>query len=571
MSRPQNSFWPDGVPETIEPPGSSLFSNLLNSANRQPDKAALYFMGRTYSYGELLQTAERMAARLWKLGVQSGDRVVVNMQNCPQLIIAHFAVFRANAIVVPVNPMSRADELLHYIVDSGSRVVIASADVAEQVAAADEKLGHPNKLRSMIVTRYTDAFDPDGKDVPVTPPAWKSWLYAEPELSRLTAGDVMSWSEAVDNQLPLPEIRIGANDLAILPYTSGTTGAPKGCMHPHRTVNFNAMGMAIWTRVAAESVCLVAAPMFHVTGMISVMQASIFAGASMVLMPRWDRQAAGALISQLRVTHWINVPTMVVDLLSCPDIASMDLSSLRFIGGGGAAMPQAVAQKLLEQFGLRYCEGYGLTEAAAATHFNPLDRPKQQCMGIPYIGCDARIIDPERRDELPAGEQGEIVIHGPFLFQGYWGQPDATSDILIDIDGRSFLRTGDLGYVDEDGYFYLTDRLKRMINASGFKVWPAEVETLMFRHPAIQEACVVSRHDDYRGESVKAFVVLRSSHSGEVTEKDIIGWCRENIAVYKAPSSIEFLDVLPKTASGKVLWRLLQEREDRTQSEAIRQ
>jgi fatty-acyl-CoA synthase len=561
MSRPCNEFWPAGVPATLEPPAGSLFANLEASAKRSPDKAALHFMGRTYSYWSVLTQAERLAARLFELGVEPGDRVLVNMQNCPQLIIAHFAVLRANAVVVPVNPMSRADELAHYISDSGARLAIVSLDVAAQVTAADQRVEPARKLRSLIVTRYADAFDPDSEDVSSVPEAWLSWLLADGDPPHLESGDVVTWNAAIENGLPLPEVRAEANDLAVLPYTSGTTGKPKGCMHPHRTVNFNAIGMSIWCRVTSEAVSLVAAPMFHVTGMISVMHASVVAGASMVLMPRWDRQVAASLIPRWRITHWINVPTMVVDLLSNSDLSSVDLSSLRFIGGGGAAMPQAVAQHLLEQFGLRYCEGYGLTEAAAATHFNPLNRPKQQCMGIPYIGCDARVIDPQTLEELPVGEQGEIVLHGPFVFQGYWGLPSATRAVLLEIEGRNFLRTGDLGYADEEGYFFLTDRLKRMINASGFKVWPAEVETFMFQHPAIQEACVVGCRDDYRGESVKAFVVVRSSHVGKVTDSELISWCRENMAVYKAPMSIEFLDALPKTASGKVLWRVLQDRQ----------
>jgi fatty-acyl-CoA synthase len=212
-------------------------------------------------------------------------------------------------------------------------------------------------------------------------------------------------------------------------------------------------------------------------------------------------------------------------------------------------------------YGLAYCEGYGLTETAAPSHQNPVDHPKQQCLGIPFMSTDARVVDPETLKEVPQGEQGEIVIHGPEVFQGYWKRPDATEAAFFELDGKRFFRSGDLGRVDEDGYFFITDRLKRMINASGFKVWPAEVEALMFRHPAIQEACVIATRDAYRGESVKAVVVLRPSHQGQVSEQDIIDWCRDNMAVYKVPRVVQFADSLPKSGSGKVMWRQLQEAE----------
>ena len=266
------------------------------------------------------------------------------------------------------------------------------------------------------------------------------------------------------------------------------------------------------------------------------------------------------MISRWKVTSWTNIPTMVIDLLGSPNFASFDLSSLTGIGGGGAAMPQAVAQRLLEQYGLHYVEGYGLTETAAPSHNNPADHPKQQCLGIPIFGTDSRVVDPETLAEMPQGEQGEIIIHGPQVFQGYWGQPEATARSFVEFEGKQFFRSGDLGRVDEDGYFFITDRLKRMINASGFKVWPAEVEALMFRHPAIQEACIISTKDAYRGESVKAVVVLRATHKA-TTEQNIIDWCRDTMAVYKVPRVVQFVDVLPKSGSGKVMWRALQEAE----------
>ena len=224
-------------------------------------------------------------------------------------------------------------------------------------------------------------------------------------------------------------------------------------------------------------------------------------------------------------------------------------------------MPQAVAQRLWEQYGLRFAEGYGLTETAAPSHSNPPDATKQQCLGVPFISVDSRVVDPLTLEEMPQGEQGEIVMCGPQNFSGYWKRPEATAAAFFERDGKRFFRSGDLGRVDEDGYFFMTDRLKRMINASGFKVWPAEVEMLMFKHPAIQEACIISTQDAYRGESVKAVVVLRAAAKGNTSEADIINWCKDNMAAYKYPRVVQFVDALPKSGSGKVMWRSLQEAE----------
>ena len=561
MDRPHHKFWPARLPHSMRPPATSLWHNLAVSALRYPGKACIVFFGRVYSYADVVGLAERLAARLASLGVAKGDRVMLDMQNCPQLLIAHFAILRANAVVVPVNPMNRAEELKHYIADPDARVAITTGDLAAEVAKANDALPPAERLRHLIVTQFTDCFDPASPDADALPPAWNDWLLTRHPLPSVAGASVTAWTDALDNELPVPALTTGLDDLAILPYTSGTTGLPKGCMHLHRSIMHNAVASATWGNGTAENVTLLVVPMFHITGMVSVMHSSIYMGATLVMMPRWDRELAGRLISRWRVTTWTNIPTMVIDLLASPNFDQYDLSSLIHIGGGGAAMPQAVAQRLLEQFGLNYVEGYGLTETAAPSHSNPPDRPKQQCLGVPFISCDARVIDPDTLQELPQGGQGEIIVHGPMVFAGYWKRPEATAAAFVDFEGKRFFRTGDLGRVDEDGYFFITDRLKRMINASGFKVWPAEVEALMFRHPAIAEACVISTKDEYRGESVKAVVVLRHAARGQVTEQDIIAWCRENMAVYKAPKVVQFADALPKTGSGKVMWRALQEAE----------
>jgi fatty-acyl-CoA synthase len=563
MDRPHYKFWPKRLPHSLTLPATSLWDNLATSARRYPGKPALVFFGRALPYADLQQKAERLAARLHALGVRKGDRVLLDMQNCPQLVIAHFAILRANAVVVPVNPMNRAEELKHYITDPDAKVAITTGDLAAEIAKADAQLPQADRLRHLVVTQFTDAFDADADAAHAgpMPAAWRDWLLTRHSLPALASGTVVDWRAALDNDLPLPPLEVGPSDLAVLPYTSGTTGKPKGCMHPHRSLMHNAVASAVWGNATSETVTLLVVPMFHITGMVSAMHANIYSAATIVLMPRWDRELAGWLISNCKVTSWTNIPTMVIDLMASPNFASYDLSSLVHIGGGGAAMPQAVAQRLLEQFNLRYVEGYGLTETAAPSHSNPIDAPKQQCLGVPFMSCDARVVDPETLRELSPGEQGEIIMHGPMIFDGYWKRPDATAAAFVEFEGKRFFRSGDLGRTDEDGYFFLTDRLKRMINASGFKVWPAEVEALMFRHPAIQEACVIAARDAYRGETVKAVVVLRPSHKGQVSEQDIVDWCRENMAVYKVPRIVQFADALPKSGSGKVMWRSLQEAE----------
>ncbi|WP_048440074.1 long-chain fatty acid--CoA ligase [Caenimonas sp. SL110] len=562
--RSHQKFWPRRLPPALSVPATSLWDNLETNARRYPDKPVMVFFGRQFSYREVVAQAERLAARLYQIGVRKGDRVMLDMQNCPQLVIAHFAILRANAVVVPVNPMNRAEEIKHYITDPDAKVAITTADLAPEIAKASAALPANEQLSHIIATQFTDAFDPESEEAAQMPAAWRPWLLTRHELPVLENGTAMTWQDAINNQLAVPPLEVGPADLAVLPYTSGTTGLPKGCMHRHSSIMHNAMASGYWGNMTPETVSLLVVPMFHITGMVSVLHANIYAGATLIVMPRWDREMAGRLISKWQVTSWTNIPTMVIDLMASPNFDNYDLSSLVHIGGGGAAMPQAVAQRLVEQFGLRYIEGYGLTETAAPSHSNPPDNPKQQCLGIPFLSCDSRVIDPETLREMPQGEQGEIVMHGPMVFAGYWKRPEATQAVFTEIDGKSFFRSGDLGHVDEDGYFFITDRLKRMINASGFKVWPAEVEALMFRHPAIAEACVISTQDAYRGETVKAVVVLRPSHKGQVTEEDIALWCRENMAVYKAPRIIEFVDALPKSGSGKVMWRTLQEAQGQT-------
>jgi fatty-acyl-CoA synthase len=434
--------------------------------------------------------------------------------------------------------------------DARARVAVAGQERFAQVAP----LLRSGELEKVIVAAYSDYLAP-GCDFPLA-----EFLRAPRE--KVGEPGAAAWSEAIAaGCAPGPHGALAA-DLAVMPYTSGTTGKPKGCMHTHRNVQSTTATYLLWRGTQDYSVVLCALPMFHVTGMQAGMNGPLYAGATVAIMSRWERDCAAMVIERARVSNWSGITTMLVDFLSNPALGKYDLSSLKVLGGGGAAMPEAIARKLEEVIGLPYVEGYGLSETMAPTHINPPHRPKRQCGGIPIFNTDARVLAIDTLQEVGPNEVGEIVVEGPQVFQGYWGQPEATAQAFLSHDGKRFFRTGDLGYYDEEGYFFITDRLKRMINASGFKVWPAEVEAMLYAHPGIQEACVIGTRDGYRGETVKAVIVPRKGQE-TLTVEALIEWARSRMAAYKVPRVVELVEQLPKTATGKILWRQLQEEENR--------
>jgi len=477
------------------------------SAARHPDRIAAVFDGTSVSYGDLKAKVEGLAGHLQHAcGVQPGERVLLDMQNGLDFVVACLGILRADAVAVPVSPMNVTSELKHYLEDSDARVAITEQELVPQFS------GLP--LDEVFI------------------PGTERRHEAKPH-------------------------KASHDDLCLMPYTSGSTGEPKGCMHTHATAMHNVVGSAAWKHVTDKAVALATAPFFHVTGLIHSFLATLYAGGTMVIQRRWDPLAAARLVERHRCSHWDNVPTMVVDLLSHPEAMRHDVSSLKWIFGGGAAMPEAIAQRLFDVCGVRYIEGYGMTETISQTHINPPQNPKKQCLGIPAFDTESLVVDPATFRQAKDGEQGEIVVRGPQLLKGYWKNEKAYQESWCEVEGKAFFRTGDLGRTDADGYFYISDRLKRMINAAGFKVWPAEVEAAMYRHPAIKECCVIAAPDERRGETVKLVAVLKS----EVAPDELIGWARTQMAAYKVPRKIEFVEALPRTASGKLMWRALQERE----------
>ncbi|PQV49112.1 long-chain fatty acid--CoA ligase [Paraburkholderia sp. BL21I4N1] len=561
MNQLHHPHWPPQVPLHLTLPETNLFYNAEVSAARFPDKPFIIFYDTPITFAEFKDEAERVAGFLQhECHVEAGDRVLLYMQNSPQWIVAYYGILRANAVVVPVNPMNLSAELAHYVEDSGATTLIAPQCLFPNVEPLIGN-GPGQGIEHAIVATYSDYLK---RPSPIAVPEF----VAAPRKTFTTLG-VTAWQDVLDRRLTPGPLTSRADDLCVMPYTSGTTGKPKGCMHTHRSVMSTLLGGCVWFASPSDGVYLSVLPLFHVTGMQGGMNAAIYSGATIVLMPRWDREAAAQCMQRYRVTAWQSISTMMVDFLSNPKLGDYDLSSLSGARGGGAAMPDAIARKLKALTGLDYVEGYGMTETIAGTHINPPHRPKAQCLGIPVFDVDSRVIDPASLQELPQGETGEIVVNAPQVMQGYWRNPKATDEAFVELDGKRFLRTGDLGHIDEDGYFFMTDRLKRMINASGYKVWPAEVEALMYRHPAIHEVCVIGVKDEKRGETVKALVVPDEAHAGTLTEQEIIDWSHEQMAPYKAPRIVEFVTSLPKSGSGKILWRKLQE-EDAARTAAAR-
>jgi fatty-acyl-CoA synthase len=544
------NFWPADSRHHLDVPRTNLFYNAEVSARRYPDKPFLIYYDTPVSFAQLFDEAERVAGFLQQhCGVRKGDRVALFMQNSPQFVIAYYGILRADAVVVPLNPMYLTQELQRCLKDAGA----ATAIVSQELFARIEPLIATGDLEQVIVAAYSDYLQrPTTLAVPD--------FIAAPRHS-LSAPRVTSWRDVLTSGLRPGPLTAGPDDLSVMPYTSGTTGEPKGCMHTHRSTMHTLVASMRWHYAHPELTLLAVAPFFHVTGMQGSMNGPLYNGNTVVLLPRWDRDVAAECVQRYGIATWTGVPTLVQDFFCNPNIERFDLSSIRRLSGGGAAMPAAVAQRL-EARNIRYFEGYGLTETMAPTHLNPPDRPKKQCLGIPIYDVDSRVIDPLTLRELPAGEVGEIVVCGPQVFQGYWNRPEETARAFIELEGKRFLRTGDLGKVDEDGYFFMVDRIKRMINASGYKVWPSEVESMMYQHPAILEACVIGAQDAYRGETVKAVVVLKPEWRGRTTAQEITDWCREIMAAYKIPRIVEFVETLPKSGSGKIQWRELQEREN---------
>jgi len=520
------------------------------SVRRNPDGDFIRYFGAGIAGRELDELSDAFAVALAGLGVRPGDRVALYLQNVPQFVIGLLAVWKAGAVAVPVNPMNRARELDAVLRDSGARVLVCLADLYRDVAADVAR-----EIGVTVVT--TSELEYRGRRNPR--------IVAATERAPLPEGvhDMAALIERHRGQAP-PPVSFGPADTAFLTYTSGTTGPPKGAMNTHGNVVFNSQAYRQWCELGPDDVVLGVAPLFHITGMIAGVTTALLLGAPLVLTYRFEPSAVLETIRNERVTFTVGSITVFIALMNAPDAADGAqkdaLATMTKIWSGGAPIPPSTVKAFQAQFGQYIHNIYGLTETTSPSHGVPAgaiapidDTSGALSVGVPIYNTVVRIVGDDGQD-LPPGEIGEIVTSGPMVVPGYWNKPEETAHALP----GGALHTGDVGYMDEAGWFYLVDRKKDQINAGGYKVWPREVEDVLYQHEAVREAAVVGIPDEYRGETVKAYVSLRPGQ--QVTAEELIAFCRQQMAAYKYPRQIEFLDELPKTVSGKLLRRELRAR-----------
>ena len=549
--KPWLSLYDQDQPAEIGLEFTDALSMFRATAVRNPDGDIIRYFGGRITARELDELSDAFAVALAGLGVRSGDRVALYLQNVPQFVIAMLATWKAGGVAVPVNPMNRARELDAVLRDSGTRVLVCLQslyrDVASQVAGAAGVAAVVTT--SELEYRARDDERVFGGVVPVGTPG---------------AVDMTSLIDRFRGQAP-PPVTFGPDDTAFLTYTSGTTGPPKGAMNTHGNVVFNSQAYRQWCRLGPDDVVLGVAPLFHITGLIAGVTTSLLLGAPLVLAYRFEPSVMLETIRDERATFTVGSITVFIALMNAPAAANEEpreaLASMTKIWSGGAPIPPSTVKAFQAQFGQYIHNIYGLTETTSPSHGVPFDAtaPVDDAsgalsVGVPIYSTVVRIVGDDDQD-LPPGEVGEIVTSGPMVVPGYWNKPEETAHALP----GGALHTGDVGYMDAAGWFYIVDRKKDQINAGGYKVWPREVEDVLYQHEAVREAAVVGVPDAYRGETVKAYVSLRPGQTA--TAEELIAFCREQMAAYKYPRQIEFLDELPKTVSGKLLRRELRDRD----------
>ncbi|TAK28681.1 MAG: long-chain fatty acid--CoA ligase [Chloroflexota bacterium] len=549
---PWLSHYEPGVPSSISYPATTLDSLLDTTVQRFPDRTATVFFGGRLSFRELIDQVNRFAAALRGLGVKKGDRVAIFLPNCPQFVIAFYGALRLGAVVVPTNPLYVERELEHQMKDSGAETIVTLSAFYKLV----EQVRPRTALKRVIVCNIKEYFSPVLRVLFTLAKEKKEGHRVDlPE-----GNGVYRFRSLLDSaqREPMASAAVG-DDLALLQYTGGTTGLSKGAMLTHRNLVSNTMQLRHWIPSATEGkeTMFSVMPFFHVYGLTVCMSYSIYLGATMILLPRFELESVLKALDKHKPTFFPGVPTMYVAINGHPQVRRYDLRSIRYCISGAAPLPVEVQTRFEELTGGRLVEGYGLTEAAPVTHCNPMDGlRKPGSIGVPFPDVQARIVDTASGEtELPAGEIGELVLQGPQVMQGYWQQPSETQDVLRD----GWLHTGDIARMDEDGYFYIVDRKKDIIIAGGYNIYPRDVEEVLFQHPKVLEAVVVGVPDEYRGETVKAYVVLKPGESA--SEVELIAYCQEKVARYKVPTTVEFRDSLPKTLVGKYLRRALREEE----------
>jgi long-chain acyl-CoA synthetase len=541
--RPWLARYAEGRPSDIEREYPSMLAAWLASVRRAPQRVAVRYFDGALTVAELDEIAGAFAVALAGRGVGKGDRVGVYLQNVPQFVITLLAVWKIGAIGVSINPMNRHRELATLLTDSGATVLVCLeslyAGIAREVVPGTD-------VRLVVTTselEYQSRHDPR--------------LFADTARTRHEGTEDMASMIARHRGCRPPEIELEPDDIAVLTYTSGTTGPPKGAMNTHGNFVFNAQTYRDWIGIGQRDVVLGVAPLFHITGLVGHVAVGLLAGCTLILTYRFEPGVVLDAVHEHRASFTVGSITVFIALLNAPGARRERLASLTKVYSGGAPVPPSAVDRFEDKFGHYIHNAYGLTETNSPSHVVPLGTrapvdPVSGALsiGVPVHNTVVRIVDDEG-EELPPGEIGELVISGPQVVPGYWNQPEETQRALP----GGALHTGDVGYMDAEGWFYLVDRKKDQINAGGYKVWPREVEDVLYEHPAVREAAVVGVADEYRGETVKAFVSLRPGAS--VGAEELIGFSRRRLAAYKYPRVIEIRDELPKTVTGKILRREL--------------
>ena len=558
---PWLSHYDAGVPKTLRPyPERTLLDYIADTAREHPDHSALLFKGLRVPYGELERVTDAFAAALAELGVKKGDRVALLLPNCPQFIIAELGVWKAGATVCPLNPIYTERELEEPLVNCAPETIVTLTLFYNRVKSIQ-----PNtKLKRVIATNIKEFLPPVLRLLFTLVKEKK-----EGHRIHLQPGDLW-FSDLLKPKEPMgkPSVSISPDDPAIILLSGGTTGTPKGAVGTHRSLVSSGLQLTSWVKnlkSESQDTVMLPLPLFHVYANAGIQCEVFVSGSALSLIPN-PRDIKDVLhtIRKDRPTFFISVPTLFIALLNHPDVKAgkVDFKSIKLCISGAAPLMAETKKSFEELTGGRILEGYSLTEAMMACTVNPaLGVKKIGSIGMPLPDVEVRIADPESGDKnLPTGEVGEILMRAPQLMQGYWQNPEETAGVLqVHGEGGPWLHTGDLGYMDEDGYIFIVDRKKDVIKPSGFQVWPREVEEVVSSHPAVLEVGVAGVSDDYQGEAVKAWVVLRSGQ--QATADEIRQYCRQKLAPYKVPKHVEFRESLPKSMVGKVLRRLLAEEE----------
>ncbi|MBM7648881.1 long-chain acyl-CoA synthetase [Bacillus ectoiniformans] len=551
--KPWLVHYPEEIPPTLEYANQPVQSFLTNAAKDYPEKIAIHFLGKELTFKEVYESSLKMARYLKRLGVTKGDRVAIMLPNGPQAVISYFGALYAGGVVVQTNPLYTEREIEYQMKDSEAKVMITLDLLYPRVKSVMKQ----TELEHLIVTAVKD-YLPFPKNI-IYPFIQRKQTGLNVQIEHQGTNHLFKKIMKEEKAEEIPLAIDFEEDLALLQYTGGTTGFPKGVMLTHKNLIANATMCAAWLYKCEKGngAVLGVIPFFHVYGMTTVMVLSVLQGHKMILLPKFDTKTTLKTIAKQRPTLFPGAPTIYIALLNDPDIQKYDLSSIDSCISGSAPLPVEVQQKFEEVTGGKLVEGYGLSETSPVTHSNFLwDRPRiKGSIGVPWPDTDAAILSMQTGEFLPPNEVGEIVIKGPQVMKGYWKRPEETEQTFKD----GWFLTGDIGYMDEEGYFYVVDRKKDMIIAGGYNIYPREVEEVLYEHDAILEAVVAGVPDPYRGETVKAYVVLKDGY--QITEDELNKYAREHLAAYKVPRIYEFRDELPKTAVGKILRRVLVDEE----------